>query len=366
LEAGSIPAPLAASTDISKVVRMEYGSDMEYMDMAIESIDLWREWNNLFGEILYHETGFLLLAKNKLESSTQYFEKNSFDNLIKKGFRPQRLDRKILARRFPAFNAACYADGFYHPVAGFAESGRVVALLAQYARQLGADIYENKKVDKLMVFNKKTNGVKTGDGDRYCAGHVIVCAGNFTPYIVPGLKPFMKVTGHPVFHIKPAHPELFGTSCFSVFAADISNTGWYGFPLHPKEKVVKLALHSKGIELDPRLDERVVTIKEENKLRQFLKKSIPALANDPVVYTRRCCYTDTLDGHFWIDNHPDIKGLTVGSGGSGHGFKMAPVIGDMIATVAEGGRHKWSARYRWRQLDGHTRQEEQARCARQG
>ena len=72
-------------------------------------------------------------------------------------------------------------------------------------------------------------------------------------------------------------------------------------------------------------------------------------------------YTDTLDGHFWIDRHPEIKGLTVGSGGSGHGFKMGPVVGEMIATVAEGGQHKWSDRYQWRELSKDTIQREEAR-----
>ncbi|HFA48978.1 MAG TPA: FAD-dependent oxidoreductase [Bacteroidetes bacterium] len=363
LDAGKIPNPLAASTDISKVVRMEYGSDVEYMQMAIESINGWREWNDFFNEVLFHETGFLLLAQNKLESGSQYFEKSSFDNLIKKGFMPERLNPEKIAERFPAFNCQYYEDGFYHPVAGFAESGRVVEVLAEYAKQLGADIYENQKAGEFIVLNKKINGLKTREGNQYTAGHIIVCAGNFTPYIVPELKAYMKVTGHPVFHIKPSRPELFEVPRFSVFAADISNTGWYGFPLHPKEKVVKIALHSKGLELHPGNDGRIVTKEDENKLRQFLKQSIPALAHDPISHTRRCCYTDTLDGHFWIDRHPEIKGLTIGSGGSGHGFKMAPVIGDMIARVAEGGSHKWSARYRWRELNEATSQREEARCS---
>ena len=115
------------------------------------------------------------------------------------------------------------------------------------------------------------------------------------------------------------------------------------------------------MELHPEHDERIVTREDTENLRSFLKQTLPALANDPIVYTRRCCYTDTLDGHFWIDNHPEIKNLTIGSGGSGHGFKMGPVIGAMIADVALGGSHKWSARYRWRMLTNDTVPQEEAR-----
>lgn len=63
-------------------------------------------------------------------------------------------------------------------------------------------------------------------------------------------------------------------------------------------------------------------------MRAFVQMTFPALVNAPLVFTRRCLYTDTLDGHFWIDNHPEIKGLSVGSGGSGHGMKMAPLLGE--------------------------------------
>ena len=126
-----------------------------------------------------------------------------------------------------------------------------------------------------------------------------------------------------------------------------------------------MALHTEGLELHPEFDERVVTEEDHVKLRAFLKAMIPSLANDPVVYTRRCCYTDTLDGHFWIDNHPMIKGLTIGSGGSGHGFKMGPVVGKMIADIAENGTHDWSDRYKWRNLSSKTEQSEEARFLQQ-
>ncbi|HLF64367.1 MAG TPA: FAD-dependent oxidoreductase, partial [Saprospiraceae bacterium] len=138
-------------------------------------------------------------------------------------------------------------------------------------------------------------------------------------------------------------------------------SGWYGFPYHPLAQVVKVANHGVGTSINPEKDERIVTADHEKHLRDFLKISIPSLAEAPLVYTRLCCYTDTLDGHFWIDQHPEIKHLTVATGGSGHAFKMGPMLGEMIADTAEGQRHKWSARYSWRELSSDTVQEEEAR-----
>ncbi len=363
---GKIPHPLAESTDISKIIRMEYGTDEEYMDMAAECIIKWKEWNNFFHDSLYHETGFLLLSKSLLDAESKNFEAASYFNLLKKGYKPERIKPGEVAKKFPAFNHHLYSDGFFHSVGGFAESGRVVETLAKYAMQFGVDVHEEQTADEIIIEKNKASGVKTKEGKTFYAGHVIVCAGNLTPFLVPDLKPYMKITGHPVFHLLPSNPELFTNPKFPVFAADISNTGWYGFPLHPKDKVVKIANHGIGLPInDPEKDERVVYEKDIEELRTFLQKSIPALANDPIVYTRRCCYTDTLNSHFWIDNHPEIKNLTIGSGGSGHAFKMGPVLGDMIATAALGGNHKWSARYRWRHIDDKIKMQEEARCKEQ-
>ena len=361
LNPDTIPHPLAASTDISKVVRMEYGADREYMDMVETCIDGWQAWNEQFGDTLYHEVGFLMLAKQKAGPGATTFETASVENLRRKGYHPEQLDAEGLQRRFPAFNPDVYPEAFFNPKAGFAESGRVVTALVGYATQLGVTIHTGQTVDQIETSGGRVSGVLTREGGRFDAGHVVVCAGAYTPYLLPELLPFMKVTGHPVFHVRPSRPELFEPPYFSVFTADISNSGWYGFPLHPREGVVKIANHGVGLEVHPEHGERVVTEQDTAFFRKFLSESLPALAGDPIVYTRRCLYNDTLDGHFWIDRHPGVDGLTVAAGGSGHALKMAPVLGDMIAAVAEGGTHRWSARHRWRHLSSSVRQQEEAR-----
>ena len=361
LNPDTIPHPLAASTDISKVVRMEYGADREYMDMVEAAITGWHAWNGFFQDTLYHEVGFLMLSKPGSVQGPSNFETASYENLLRKGYTPERLNPTELSARFPTFQANAYEEGIFNPKAGFAESGRVVQTLANYARQLGVDMHEQQTAEHFLGNAKQVTGVQTREGARFHAGHVVLCAGAYTPYLLPELAPCMKSTGHPVFHLRPARPELFRPPNFTVFTSDISRTGWYGFPLHPSEGVVKIGNHGVGVELHPDRDARVVQESEVLQLREFLREHLPELAYAPVTYTRRCLYNDTLDGHFWIDQHPVRKGLTVGAGGSGHGFKMAPILGDLIADAAEGKVHKWSARYRWRELSAGTVQEEEAR-----
>ena len=171
----------------------------------------------------------------------------------------------------------------------------------------------------------------------------------------------MMATGHPVFHIKPNKKKGFSASNLPVFAADISNTGWYGFPLHPEEGVVKMAKHTNGLIMNANLDDRRITDKEVDDFRSFLGNSFINLPATPLVFTRRCLYTDTLDGDFWIDQHPRIKGLHIAAGGSGHGFKFGPILGSLISDSIESKENKWLPKFRWRNFDSKTRGEEAAR-----
>ena len=354
LNPDTIPHHLAASTDINKVVRMEYGADTEYFRMAEICMQRWREWNDLFGVQLYHEVGLMMLCKEKMESERQTFERRSFEKLVVNGYSTHRLNSQTLTQRFPALKEGVYTDGNFNPKAGYVESSQVVEKLAQYARSLGVDIHEGQTVNSFVIEKGQLQAVKTKEGETFKCGNTIVAAGANTPYLIPDLKPYINITGHPVFWVKPVNPFNFIPPRFSVFMADISNSGWYGFPFSDKYGIVKIARHADGIHLHPDKDDRQVSESEIREFRHFLLHTFPELYEAPLMFTRRCLYTDSLDGHFWIDHHPEVKGLSVSTGGSGHGMKMGPLIGEMTADMAEGKTHRFSARYRWRHIDAAT------------
>jgi glycine/D-amino acid oxidase-like deaminating enzyme len=91
-----------------------------------------------------------------------------------------------------------------------------------------------------------------------------------------------------------------------------------------------------------------VTPEEEKDLRNFLRSTIPSLANDPIVYTRICMYSDTNDGDFWIAPDPERKNLVIATGDCGHGFKFAPVLGKLIADAVEHKPNLLLQKFRWR------------------
>ena len=347
IDPGPLPHPLAASTDISKALRMEYGSDERYMALMEDAFRGWREWARLRSAAgqasLFHETGVLVVSRDPMRSGG--FEYESWQMLHHRGHRPERLDAEILAHRFPAWSAGVYVDGFYHAVGGFAESGRVVEWLLGEAERAGARVLTGRRAVALLERDGRIVGVEDEVRDTLTADHVVVAAGAWTGKLL-GLRHEIRATGHPVLHIRPRDPAFFRAERFPVFMADVSRTGLYGFPIN-RDGVVKVALHDEGVEVDPDAP-RVVTPAHEERIRARLAEALPELATGEIVYRRLCLYEDTQDGDFWIARDPARGGLTVASGGSGHGFKFAPVLGSIIADVVEGRAHPVADKFRWR------------------
>jgi glycine/D-amino acid oxidase-like deaminating enzyme len=350
---GPIPCPTAASTDISKVVRMDYGSDELYTALAESALEGWDRWNSEWPRPLYHQDGFQLLTRDAMQPGG--FEYEGFSLLQKRGLELRRMSSGLVAQEFPALNSAKYPDGYLNPRAGWAESGAVVAQLATNARAAGVVVHEHTGFRQLLDHGSKIIGIVTNDGQEHRADLVLMATGAWTPKLLPHLANVMWATGQPVLHFRA--PNLFDYTAprLPVWAADISRTGWYGFPALA-DGTLKVANHGPGRRVDP--DEpRTVAPSEEARFREFLRESLPGLANAPLLGSRLCLYCDTFDGNFWIDHDPDRPGLVVAAGDSGHAFKFAPVIGGLIADVIERKPNRFAARFAWRPA---------AQCRREG
>jgi glycine/D-amino acid oxidase-like deaminating enzyme len=360
VDPGPLPHPLAASTDISKAVRAAYGADEEYTELAERSIKRWREWNRDFDTQLYHEVGVMFVRRRELEPCD--FEYESFKTLERHGHKIERLNSARFWKRFPAWSSELYPDGVLELEAGYAESGRVVATLTKRAKALGVELCEGVRFSRLDEGEDRVHGIvledSVGDGVAVpgeasgfpysIAGDIVLMTiGAWTSYLLPFTKKFFRASGQPVFHLKPSQPELFAPERFPVFGADITTTGYYGFPIN-RDGVVKIANHGPGREMSPDSPERVVTPEEEKNLRKFLSSTFPALTDAPIVYSRICMYCDTHDGHFWIASDPEREGLVIAAGDSGHGFKFAPLLGEIIADAVEQKSNPILEKFRWR------------------
>ena len=344
VDPGPLPHPLAASTDISKAVRAAYGADEDYTELAERSIKLWRKWNEEFGIELYHEVGVMFVRQREMKPGD--FEYESFKLLQRSGHKVERMN-SAQRMRFPAWNPELFRDGLLEVEAGYAESGRAVATLIQRAESIGVELRSSSRFAHLDEHDHRVEGIVLHNGERIAGDRVVMAVGAWTPYLLPFTKKFFRATGQPIFHLKPPRPDLFAPERFPVFGADITATGYYGFPLN-RDGVVKIANHGPGREMSPESPQRAVTSGEEENLREFLSWAFPELADAPIVYTRLCMYCETHDGNFWIAPDPGREGLVIAAGDCGHGFKFAPMLGKIIADAVEEKPNPILEKFRWR------------------
>jgi glycine/D-amino acid oxidase-like deaminating enzyme len=352
LDAGPMPHPDAASTDISKVVRLDYGGDSFYTELMERALPLWRE---TFGGREFHETGFTLLSSGPLVEGS--FEHASFQLLTARGHRLERLDARAIERRFGVWRPGTQVDGYHNPEGGWAESARVVAWYVERARQRGVSVRAGVALRGLETDGDRVVGVRT-DGGKLAAACTVLACGAWTPIHLPELADRLRSTAQPVVHFRPADPEPFRAPAFSVWAADIARTGWYGFPAQ-RDGIVKIAHHGSGTPLDARAPRPPP---KAERFTAFIRDRLVGLAGAAIVERRLCLYCDSFDGDFFIDRHPARPGLVVAAGGSGHGFKFAPLLGGLVADAVQGA--SVLPRFAWRTQAGGGGEQARARsCA---
>jgi sarcosine oxidase / L-pipecolate oxidase len=338
LDPGPAKRELAESTDISKIVRLDYGDDETYTRMMEGALERWRSSSIAK---FFHETGVLFLSRSPFAPGG--FEHDSFELLTRRGHRLERLDRQALHRRSPAWTPE-HLEGYLNPAGGWAESGNVVLHIAREAEDAGARIVHGAVVARLVETDSRVTGVVTQAGDVFHSDFVVVAAGSWTPYLLPFTKDLFRTIGQPVFHLESPDASRYGGDAFPVFAADISRTGYYGFP-RSTGGIIKIANHGAGRIMHPEAPERQVTLEEETRFRSFLGEWLSELSSAPLASTRVCVYCDTWDEHFLIAPDPERRGLVVATGGSGHAFKFEPLLGEWTADALEGNVIE---RFRWR------------------
>src|SRR5258708_3489647 len=188
VDPGPLPHPLAASTDISKAVRAAYGADEIYTELAERAIPIWRKWNAEFGVELYHEVGVMFVRHRQMEPGD--FEYESYKMLKQRGHGIERMNSAQVWKRFPAWNPELFPDGVLELEAGYAESGRVVAILAERAKSLGIELCEGASFSELDEGDDRVKGIVLDNRQRISGDVVVMAVGAWTPYLLPFTRKF--------------------------------------------------------------------------------------------------------------------------------------------------------------------------------
>jgi glycine/D-amino acid oxidase-like deaminating enzyme len=282
-------------------------------------------------------TGLLMLGSRRAQPGYQE-TLDSYNALRSIGLEAEMMTGDEAARLFPQFNADAIEYGVLDPSGAILYAERAVAALIGLARRRGASVIENLRVTAIR--NRDGVTLLTGlGGESIECDRAMVASGPWTRNLLPEIGSLLATTRQEVFYFEPGAGPGFAIGEFPIFFA--TDTGFYGFPVH-HAGAMKIANHEKGARVDPDRVAESVSPEAINECRAFFAEFIPGLADARVKETRVCIYNNTPDDDFIIDWHPELEGVLIVTGFSGHGFKFGPLIGRISAELLLSGRTSYS------------------------
>jgi monomeric sarcosine oxidase len=323
----------ASSGGETRVIRGTYGASQPYTKMAARATQLWQEHQQRWKRRLLHRIGVLWMAKGDDDE----FERGSLAMLRDAGITHEELSGKEMARRWPQINFEDVGWGIYEPDGGFLKA-RVACQVVLDGFLAEGGSYKQASVLADNLEHGMNDGLPLADGSRLVADTYVFACGSWLPKLFPntiGTK--IRATKQDVFFFgMPAGDDRFSDEKLPAWA-DHRDRFIYGIPGN-EGRGFKIADDTRGSEFDPTSGERSVSLENLERMREYLAFRFPVLKGAPLIETRVCPYENTGDSHFIIDRHPAAENIWLAGGGSGHGFKHGPALGEMLAKlVIEGG-----------------------------
>lgn len=321
---------LGSSGGLSRIIRLSYYEHPDYVPLLRRAWELWRELERASGETLLTQTGGLYFGPPDGELVS-----GAFESARTHGLAHELIDAAELRRRFPVFTVDDDWMGLVEAQAGWLAPERCIETHASLAERQGATLRFDEPV---LGWKRDGSGVRvtTAHGS-YLAERLVLTAGAWMARLLPTLAPHLWVERNVLFWLEPqAHRDELARIPVWLMEDVTRPDGvtayrnWYGFPLDPMNGVKLAGLHF-GDAVDPDSVERDARTIDEERVRSFLRRRMPD-ANGAVRMTKVCMYTNSPDGHFIIDRLGDAP-VVYGSACSGHGFKFASAIGELLADM---------------------------------
>jgi sarcosine oxidase len=335
----SPPHALGSSHGDTRITRQAIGEGEHYTPLALRSYELWREIEQQTGETLLEITGGLIISSNATVSSMHVpeFLANTLAAAKTYDIGHEIFDAAEIRRKFPQFHVEDGEYGYYEYDAGFLRPERCIGAQIALAKQFGAIVHCNEKVE---TFHETTGivSVRTSLGE-YEADRLIVTAGAWLPKLISDdIGGLFKIIRQvlvwfdvmtPIERFQPSHFPIF------IWALPGKTQGIYGFPaIDGRNGGVKIATEQYASMTTADSADRSVTPEEIQAIYEdYVAPYFPDLSRT-CVKAATCLYTLTPDSHFVIDSHPEYPSVILASPCSGHGFKHSAAIGEVLAQLA--------------------------------
>jgi glycine/D-amino acid oxidase-like deaminating enzyme len=317
-------------------MRGTYGPDQSYTEMAARALKLWQKYERRWKRQFLHRTGVLWMAsgrnENENEDEDDAFERGSVEMLRASKIKFLELSAAQMRKRWPQINFEGIQWGIFEPECGYLQARSSCQAVVEAFVADGGE-YRQAAASSEGLENGLLRGLPLSDGSRLKADSYVFACGPWLGTLFPkAVGDLVQPTKQDVFFFgTPAGDDRFSDAHLPVWA-DHRGRFRYGIPGSGR-RGFKIADDTRGPAFDPTGGERMVSQETLSDIREYVAFRFPALKDAPLIETRVCQYEQTPDSHFILDRHPAAANVWIVGGGSGHGFKHGPALGEMMAEL---------------------------------
>lgn len=327
LERFDIPHDLGSSHGYTRIIRLAYYEHPSYVMLLKRAYELWDEMEKKSRKKLFYKTGSIDAGP-----ADSWVFKGSLRSCVEHDLPHEVLTGIEMEERFPGYRLPHDLMAVYQPDGGFLLPEKATVAYVQAAQALGAEIHGREEV---LEWEPAGDGVRVvTERAEYSADSLVITAGSWDAHLLPFLNGLAVPERQVLAWLQPEKPEYFTPERFPVFNVLVEEGRYYGFPVFgvPGFKFGKYHhFEERGM---PEYLDLDVTREDEDMLREFAARYFPDGAG-PVMTLKACMFTNSPDKHFIIDLHPQHPQVSFAAGFSGHGYKFASVIGEVMADLAE-------------------------------
>jgi glycine/D-amino acid oxidase-like deaminating enzyme len=319
----------ASSGGETRVIRATYGPQGIYTHMAARAMELWQENERRWNLKLFFRTGVLWMA-----GKDDSYERAALPLLKEAGINSEKLAATDCAKRWPQINFEGVSWSIHEPDSGYLAARRgCEAVLNAFLKEGGQ--YQQAQVTPGPITSNRLEGISISSGELLSADNYVFACGPWLGKVFPFLAPLITPTRQEVFFFGTAAGDLRFTDARLPVWIDGGSGRFYGIPGN-HWRGFKMADDARGPVIDPTTMERRISDEGLAAARAYLRLRFPAMAGAPLLESRVCQYENSTDHDFILDRHPEAENVWIAGGGSGHGFKHGPAMGEMVSNAALG------------------------------
>jgi len=337
IEQFQIPHEMGSSHGLTRIIRLAYYEDPSYVPLLYRTYELWRTLEAEAGEKLFYQTGSIDMGA---ETSSVFA--GSLQSCIEHNLEHEVLTSKQLTERFPGYRLPAHMKAVFQPQGGLLVPEKCIEAHVNIAQKHGAAVHTNERVQGWDLLSD--GGVQvTTDNATYSADKLVLCGGAWASKLLPELQQKAISERQVLIWLETKEPDWFTPEHFPVWNGEVDEGRYYGFPeFNPNGDTPGMKFgrwHHRDELCDPDTVDRNIYPEDEQLLRAFGEKYFPDGAGKTLLM-KTCMFTNTADENWIMQTLPTAPQVAVAAGFSGHGFKMASVIGEIMADLAQNGNTK--------------------------